>query len=790
MQYGYFDDESREYVITRPDTPLPWINYLGVDSFCGLISNTAGGYSFYRDAAKRRILRYRYNNVPSDRPGRYVYIRDNNSGEYWSATWQPTNNDLSLYRYECRHGLSYTKISARYRGISSEMLYFVPVGTTHEIWRLKVKNGSGRKRELSFFTWVEFCLWDAHNDMTDFQYNLNIAETRFKNNAIYHVTQHHVHRRHFAYFWSDTPVASFDGVRQSFTGQYRGEANPLAVERGYCSNSVACGWAPFGGLHVDCSLESGEEKEVVFVLGYSEQMGTERAVFRRYKKPGNVKKDFAMLKTHWNDNLDRYHAVTPDGAVNSMVNVWNQYQCKTTFNWSRSASYYEAGGERGMGFRDSNQDTHGFVHQIPGKVRERLAEIASLQFPDGRAMHQYSPLTKKGNKEGYGDDHLWLVLSVVNYLRETGDFGFLEQAEPYNNGVAKGSMYQHLVKAIEYSWSETGYFGLPKAGLADWNDCLNLAGPKGKGVSVMVAEQFVLAASELSGLAGRLGNRADEKRFREMALTMKKRVNTHAWDGEWYIRAFDDKCTPVGTRESKEGKIWLNTQSWAVLSGVADGERAKNAMDSVRKRLFTKYGLLLHAPAYSDYHETLGYVSIFPKGLKENGAVFCHTNPWAMIAETMLGRGDRAFEYYKAILPSASNEYADIHWTEPYVYSQMIAGKAHRDFGQAKNSWLTGTAAWNFVAISQHILGIRPDYDGLRIDPCIPKLWKSYTVERMYRGTSYRIRVGNPDGICSGVWRIMVDGSESNRSLLPVFGDGEVHDVEVVLRKHKRNDSR
>ena len=490
MRYGYFDDLNREYIITRPDTPLPWINYLGVEAYCGLISNTAGGYSFYRDASQRRILRYRYNNVPADRPGRYIYIRDNDSKDYWSASWQPTNKDLNQYRYECRHGLSYTKIKAEYAGISSEALYFVPIGENLEIWRLKIRNNSKEKRDLSLFTYVEFCMWDAMNDMTDFQYNLNIGQTEFKNNAVYHLTLHHMHKKHFAYFWSNTNVESFDGVRQEFTGAYRGESNPIAVERGRCSNSNAAGWAPFGGLHVEVELEPAKEKEVVFLLGYCEKMGDELEIFHKYQKKDSVEKEFAELKSYWNETLSKFTCDTPDPAVNSMVNIWNQYQCMTTFNWSRSASYYEAGGERGMGFRDSNQDTLGFVHQIPDKVRERLIDIASVQFPEGCAHHGYSPLTKKGSRDGYGDDHLWLVEAVHNYIRETGDNSFLNEPVPFTDG-SSASMYEHLKRAIEYSWNNTGWHNLPKAGYADWNDCLNLSGPNGKGSSVMIACLFV-----------------------------------------------------------------------------------------------------------------------------------------------------------------------------------------------------------------------------------------------------------------------------------------------------------
>jgi cellobiose phosphorylase len=780
MRYGYFDDKNREYVITRPDTPLPWINYLGVDTYCGLMSNTAGGYSFYKDAAQRRLLRYRYNNVPMDRPGRYIYIRDNKSKDYWSASWQPTNKDLKKYKYECRHGLSYTKITSEYAGITSEATYFVPVGAAHEIWRIKVKNNTNKPRSLSLFTYVEFCLWDAMNDMTDYQYNLNIGRTEFKNNAMYHLTLYNMHKNNFAYFWSNTKVSSYDGVRQDFVGPYRGEANPIAVEKGKCSGSLAVGWAPFGGLNVNVSLNAKQEKEVVFVLGYGEGLGAEKPVMARYKKKGAVDAALAELKSHWDEQLDKFKCETPDPSLNSMVNIWNQYQCKTTFNWSRSASYYEAGGERGMGFRDSNQDTLGFAHQIPDKVRLRLIDIASVQFPEGRANHGYSPLTKKGSNEGFGDDHLWLVQAVHNYCRETGDLNFLGEIVPFNDG-SKAKMYEHLQKAIQYSWDNVGYYGLPKAGRADWNDCLNLSGPKGMGVSVMIACQFVLGANLLAELAKKSGRVLDVEKYTDMAKEMKNRINEKAWDGEWYMRAFDDNGTPVGTNASKEGKIWLESNTWAILSGVAEGDRAITVLNSIKKHLSTKYGIVLFQPAFTEYHPELGYVSVFPAGLKENAAIFCHTNPWAMCAEAIMGHGEQAFEYWKTIAPAANNDIADKHWTEPYVYSQMIAGRDHKDFGQAKNSWLTGTAAWNFVAASQYILGIRTDFEGLIVDPCIPKKWKGFTVKRVWRGTTYNITVKNPDGINKGVKEMKVDGKLISGKKAPIFKDKKEHSVEVVM---------
>ncbi len=543
MKYGYFDDERREYVITRPDTPQPWINYLGVNEYCALISNTAGGYSFHRDARERRILRYRYNNVPMDRPGRYIYVRDDETGDYWSGSWQPVLKDLGKYSYECRHGLSYTVISSGYAGIKTETTYLVPLGENLEIWRMKVTNASRKKREISLFTYVEFCLWDAVNDMTDFQYNLNIGQTRWHGNAIYHVTNHHAHQPTFAWFWASRKVASYDGERQAFVGPYRSESNPLAVEQGRCSGRLAVGWAPFAGLHVPLSLAPGAQEEIVFMLGCGETLGEEAPFLKKYRGPRSVDTELERLRAYWDESLSHYTAHTPDPAVNSMVNVWNQYQCRTTFNWSRSASYYESGIGRGMGFRDSNQDVLGFVHQIPGLARQRLIDIAGTQFPDGRASHQYSPLTKKGNGEGFGDDHLWLILAVAQYAKETGDLGLLDEVVPYNDGSA-GSMYEHLSRALKYSGSTTGWHDLPKIGNADWNDCLNLTGPNGKAASVMIAEMYVMAAGLLAELAAHHGRTAEADKYRRLADEMALRINETCWDGQWYLRAFDDAGSP------------------------------------------------------------------------------------------------------------------------------------------------------------------------------------------------------------------------------------------------------
>jgi len=785
-QYGFFDNDSKEYVIKRPDTPLPWINYLGADEYCAMISNTAGGYSFYKDARERRILRYRYNNVPMDRGGRYLYIKDSKSKDFWSATWQPTMSDLD--EYECRHGLGYTKISAEYSGISSEVTYLVPLGENLEVWMLKLKNSSKKKRELSVFSFVEFCLWDALNDMTDYQYNLNIGETSYEDGTIYHLSRFRVEGNYLAYFaCSNSKVSSFDSQRRDFLGNYGSMSAPEAVIKGKCKNSIACGWSPVGAHQVKVKLAPKEEKTVIFVLGYAEKPSDVPKTVKKYKDAEKVEEELGKLKEFWSKNISKYSVETEDDDVNTMVNIWNQYQCRTTFNWSRSASYYEAGIGRGMGFRDSNQDTLGFVHQIQGKVKQRIIDLASTQFEEGDAYHQYSPLTKKGNGRGYSDDHLWLILSTASYIKESGDIDFLFEEVPYDTGN-KSTMYEHLERAINYSVTHVGPHGLPLIGFADWNDCLNLTIDKGKNKaeSVMVAMMLVAAAREMARLAEISGKTADSTKYVEIAKSMSEQINKEAWDGAWYVRAFDDDEKPVGTSKSKEGQIYLETQAWAVMSGVADDARAKKCMDSVKKMLATEHGVMILQPSYDKFHPELGSITVYPPGLKENGAIFCHPNPWAMIAETILGRGDNAFKYYKAILPAARNKIAGLHKVEPYVYCQMIAGADHKDFGEGKNSWLTGSGSWNFVAISQWILGVRPDYKGLIVDPCVPKEWDGFEVKRTFRGCDYYITVRNPDHVSKGVSSVTVDGVKVGGNLIPAMNDKKEHHVEVIMGKNSQ----
>jgi cellobiose phosphorylase len=775
MRYGYFDDERREYVITRPDTPLPWINYLGCEAYFGIISNTAGGYSFYRDARLRRLTRYRYNNVPADRGGRYVYVRDDESGEFWSPSWQPTRHDLE--GYACRHGLGYTIIGSRYGGIAAETRYFVPLGENLEIWQLTLTNDRETAAALSVFSAIEFCLWDAQDDATNFQRNLNTGEVEVgEAGVLYHKTEYRERRNHFAFFACSEELAGFDTQRDVFLGPYRGWDRPAAVEGGRSFNSIAHGWSPMGSHHVRVVLEPGETRQVLFVLGYHENPGDRkfdppgsqilnkegvRPIVARYLDRANANAAFEALRAHWDGLLGILQVETPDLHTNRMANIWNAYQCMVTFNLSRSASFFESGIGRGMGFRDTNQDVLGFVHMVPGLARERILDLAATQLETGGAYHQYQPLTKRGNDgigSDFNDDPLWLVLSVAAYLRETGDWGILDKRVVYENRPGtEEPLYDHLGRSLGYTLDRLGPHGLPLIGRADWNDCLNLntfsespgesfqtaSAQRGQvAESIFIAAMFVLAAKEMAAIAGERGRADEARRYAAEAGRMEAAVLEHGWDGAWFLRAYDDLGRKVGSRECDEGQIFVEPQGLCALAGIGLAEgKAERALAAVRERLATNHGIVLQQPAYSRYRLELGEISSYPPGYKENGGIFCHTNPWIMIAEASLGHGDQAHDYYLRINPSAREAISEIHRCEPYVYAQMIAGRDAPMHGEAKNSWLTGTAAWNLVAISQWILGIRPTWHGLRVAPAIPAGWTGFRVTRVFRAVTYHITV-------------------------------------------------
>jgi cellobiose phosphorylase len=815
MRYGYFDDARREYVITRPDTPLPWINYLGSEEYFGIISNTAGGYSFYRDARLRRLTRYRYNNAPLDLGGRYVYLRDDDSGDYWSPSWQPTQRELE--EYTCRHGLGYSIISSRYHGIRAETLYFVPAGETLEIWRVRVTNERADPARLSLFSSVEFCLWDAQDDATNFQRNYSVGEVEVEDGVIYHKTEYRERRDHFAFFACSEPLAGFDTQRDAFLGPYRGWDRPIAVERGASSNSIAHGWQPSGSHHVRLEMGPAETKEVLFVLGYAENArdakfdppGSQtidkrlvRPTIARYLRSDVVAGAFEALQARWTDLLETFQARTGNEHVDRMVNIWNAYQCMVTFNMSRSASLFESGIGRGMGFRDTSQDLLGFVHMIPSRARERLLDLASTQLPTGGAYHQYQPLTKRGNNDigsGFNDDPAWLVLAVAAYLKETGDVSILDEAVPYDNKPGtECPLYEHLQRSIGYTLERRGPHGLPLIGRADWNDCLNLncfsetpgesfqtTENRSGGVaeSVFIAGLFVLAADELAEIATLRDDDIETARCISAAAEMRDVVAHHGWDGAWFRRAYDFYGRPVGSADNEEGQIFIEPQGMCILAGIGlDDGRARLALDSVRERLATPHGIVVHQPAFTRYHLHLGEISTYPGGYKENAGVFCHTNPWVMIAETMVGNGDGALDYYLRINPSAREDLSEIHRGEPYVYAQMIAGKDAATPGEAKNTWLTGTAAWNYAAISQWILGIRPEHHGLRIDPCVPAAWGDFSATRRFRGATYQVTVRKAPGTSGRVTRLRVDGRTVDGNLAPLpASPGAVIAVEAFV---------
>ncbi|ABN51514.1 MAG TPA: glycosyl transferase [Hungateiclostridium thermocellum] len=810
MKFGFFDDANKEYVITVPRTPYPWINYLGTENFFSLISNTAGGYCFYRDARLRRITRYRYNNVPIDMGGRYFYIYDN--GDFWSPGWSPVKRELESY--ECRHGLGYTKIAGKRNGIKAEVTFFVPLNYNGEVQKLILKNEGQDKKKITLFSFIEFCLWNAYDDMTNFQRNFSTGEVEIEGSVIYHKTEYRERRNHYAFYSVNAKISGFDSDRDSFIGLYNGFDAPQAVVNGKSNNSVADGWAPIASHSIEIELNPGEQKEYVFIIGYVENKDEEKweskgvinkkkayEMIEQFNTVEKVDKAFEELKSYWNALLSKYFLESHDEKLNRMVNIWNQYQCMVTFNMSRSASYFESGIGRGMGFRDSNQDLLGFVHQIPERARERLLDLAATQLEDGGAYHQYQPLTKKGNNEigsNFNDDPLWLILATAAYIKETGDYSILKEQVPFNNDPSKAdTMFEHLTRSFYHVVNNLGPHGLPLIGRADWNDCLNLncfstvpdesfqttTSKDGKvAESVMIAGMFVFIGKDYVKLCEYMGLEEEARKAQQHIDAMKEAILKYGYDGEWFLRAYDDFGRKVGSKENEEGKIFIESQGFCVMAeiGLEDGKALK-ALDSVKKYLDTPYGLVLQNPAFTRYYIEYGEISTYPPGYKENAGIFCHNNAWIICAETVVGRGDMAFDYYRKIAPAYIEDVSDIHKLEPYVYAQMVAGKDAKRHGEAKNSWLTGTAAWNFVAISQWILGVKPDYDGLKIDPCIPKAWDGYKVTRYFRGSTYEITVKNPNHVSKGVAKITVDGNEISGNILPVFNDGKTHKVEVIM---------
>lgn len=812
MKFGNFDDIRKEYVINTPQTPYPWINYLGNEQFFGLISNTAGGYTFYRDARLRRLTRYRYNNIPIDTGGRYYYLRDHDNNDFWTPGWMPVKRELDFY--ECRHGLGYTSITGERGGISVTQLAFIPLGYNGEVHRLTVKNTSNATKTVSLFSFAEFCLWNAQDDMTNFQRNLSTGEVEVQDSVIYHKTEYRERRNHYAFYSVNRKIDGFDTDRESFVGLYNGLHEPQVVVSGKASNSVASGWSPIGSHEVKLTLAPGEEQSIVFILGYVEVPEEDKweapsvinkkpalAMIEQFATDADVDQALEQLAAYWENLLSKYQINSGDEKLNRMVNIWNPYQCMVTFNMSRSASYFESGIGRGMGFRDSNQDLLGFVHQIPERARERILDIAATQFEDGSAYHQYQPLTKKGNNEvgtGFNDDPLWLILGTAAYIKETGDMSILDEEVPFDsNPNNTATLFEHLKRSFYHVINNLGPHGLPLIGRADWNDCLNLncfsnepgesfqttANIEGRvAESVFIAGLFVFVGPDFAEICRMRGLDSEAAEAVSHIETMTATTLKHGFDGDWFLRAYDHYGEKIGSKENEEGQIFIEPQGICVMAGIGVEEGlASKAMISVQEKLDTKYGIVLQQPAYSKYYLNLGEISTYPPGYKENAGIFCHNNPWIMIGETVLGHGDRAFEVYSKIAPAYLEDISEIHRTEPYVYSQMIAGKDAVHHGEAKNSWLTGTAAWNYVAITQAILGIQADFNGLKVDPCIPNAWDGFEITRVFRGDTYVINISNPNHVSKGVKTITVDGVQISNNIITPVGDGGVHKVEVIL---------
>lgn len=814
MTFGHFDDAAREYVIETPRTPSPWINYLGTESFFSLISNTAGGYSFYKDARLRRLTRYRYNNVPQDVNGRYLYIQaldapgGKGTGPAWNPGWKPCNTELDAY--ECRHGLGRTSISSEKDGIKARVRYLVPMGETAEIQELLIENTSTKEQTLCIHSFVEFCLWNALDDFTNFQRNLSTGQVEVEGNAVYHVTEYRERRNHYSFFWTDAEIKGFDSDRTAFLGPEGDFAAPLAVKEARSFNSVADGWSPVAAHHMEWTLKPGEKKRAVFILGYVENPEEEKwaapgvvnkkraqALQQRFSEPSAFQGAWDSIGRFWDEKLSHFSIDSGDEKVDRMANIWNQYQCVVTYNMARSASYFESGIGRGIGFRDTCQDMLGFVHLMPEKARDRLFDVASTQFPDGGAYHQFQPLTKRGNADiggNFNDDPLWLVIGVAGYIKETGDWAFLKESIPFDNDANNAaSLFEHLKRSFNHVTGNMGPHGLPLIGRADWNDCLNLncfskdpndsfqtcTNVEGRNAeSILIAQMFIYAAPDYIEICRRMGDETEAKEAEKAAKKMEAVLLDKGWDGQWFLRAYDDQGTKVGSSENEDGKIYIETQGFGAMAVSNSGkEYALKALDSVAEHLDTPHGIVILDPPYKNYHLELGEVSSYPPGYKENGGIFCHNNPWVMIGEVAVGRPDKGFEYWKKIAPAYREEISELHRMEPYVYAQMIAGKASRRHGEAKNSWLTGTAAWNFVALSQWIIGIRPAFDGLCVEPRLPSHIKKASVRRVYRGAEYLIEIENIKN--DGNVQISMDGRLLDGTVVPVASAGSTVKLSV-----------
>ena len=796
MKYGYFDDKNKEYVVERPDTPASWTNYLGDTNYGAIITNNAGGYSFYKSAAQGRFTRLRFNSVPMDQAGRYIYFHDRDSKDFWSASWQPVGKPMEQFRTECRHGMAYTKISSEYNAIASEVTYFVPRGKAYETWMVKLTNNSEQVRNLRAFPFVEYaCNWNANDDLGNLQYTQYIAKMSFVDGMIDHASnvnmpempedfQQKDQQRHTFFALIGTPVSGYDTDRDEFIGAYNGYGNPGVVKDGECKGSLAEGGNPCGVLQSDITLQAGETVEfaIVMGIGHAEKEGAE--VKARYADLNVLKSELEELKAYWHSRLEVMQVETPDADINSMLNVWSPYNCQITYAWSRAASLVYAGVRDGLGYRDSVQDMLGVMHSVPEEAGERLELLITGQAATGGAMPVVKPFAHKPGQEKApdaneyrSDDCLWLFNAIPEYVNETGKFDFYMKELPYAD-QGKDTVLGHLRRAIEFNLERSGEHGIPCGLAADWNDCLVLGY---KGESVFVAFQLRYGLATYIEIAEKF-LLTDEVTWAKAELEiLDQNIDKHCWDDDRYVRAFSDKGFSFGAKENEEGNIFMNPQVWSVISGHANREKAEKAMNVVHEDLYTDYGIMLCAPPFVKSDFDIVRAVLFNPGMKENAGIFNHTQGWAIMAEAMLGNGDRAYKYYKSYLPATYNESAEVREIEPYVYAQSTHSVYSKRFGSSRLPWLSGTATWAYYSATRYLLGIRPAMNGLLVDPCIPQSWDGFKVTRQFRGAEYQIKVSNPNKVMKGVASLMVDGKAIVGNVIPVGEPGKVYQVEVIL---------
>jgi N,N'-diacetylchitobiose phosphorylase len=797
LRYGYFDNENREYVIDRVDVPVSWTNYLGVKDLCTVVSHNAGGYSFYKNAEHQRVTRFRANGVPLDRPGHYVYLRDDDTGEYWSISWQPVGKSLDEAKYECRHGLSYSKFSCDYQQIEAEQTLFIPIDDDVELWDVKIANRGSGPRNLSVFAYAEFSFHHIEIDNQNLQMSLYASGSSYLDGVIEY--DFHYEPSTFHYFTGSFAPDGFDTMRDSFLGSYRTETNPISVQQGSCSGKVELGGNHCGALQKKIVIAAGEETRLTFLLGVGPRAkGQEMRA--KYSVPANVDREFAALKSYWRRKLDAFQCKTPHEGLNTMVNTWTLYQAETCVVWSRFASFIEVGGRVGLGYRDTSQDVMSVVHTNPAKCRQRIVELLKAQVSQGYGLHLFDPDwfdEKKreaptfksptiahapdvksmihGIEHVCSDDALWIVVTVCEYVKETGDAALFDLVLPFAD-AGEATVYEHLKRSLDFSAEQVGPTGICKGLRADWNDCLNLGG----GESAMVSFMHHWALRAFVEAAEFLGRGEDARKYTALADKVRAACESELWDGEWYLRGLTAKGLKVGSKECEEGKVFLESNTWAVVSDAASTERATAAMDSVDKYLFSEYGLHLLAPAFSKPNDDIGFMGRVYRGVKENGAIFSHPNPWAIIAECKLGRGERAMKFYNSLLPYNQNDKIEIREAEPYSYCQFVMGKDHTAFGRARHPWLTGSGGWNYTAVTRWLLGVRLGFDGMIVDPCVPSDWKEFEIQRQWRGASFRIVVKNPQGVEKGVRGMTLNGTPIAGSIPPQAA-GSTHEVVVTM---------